>query len=108
MEAKFCHICARELAMRYPGCFDPADPPEYIKAQMRISHGTIRAWEAANGVPIDSVREIFRRRSVSRTAKAIAAFVGWPVEDLFPQGYFIVRNHKSQKRDAHRLNEGAL
>jgi len=33
---KFCFQCARALALRYPGCYLPEDPPEYIRAEQHL------------------------------------------------------------------------
>lgn len=77
-----------------------------IKARMRISHGSVRAWEVANGLPKDAVRDTFRGRFSQRTARAIAHFVGVPFAQLFP-GRTIIRDATSRKRESHRLNAGA-
>lgn len=34
MEAKFCPFCGRAYQPRYPNCYDPADPPDYIKVDL--------------------------------------------------------------------------
>jgi lambda repressor-like predicted transcriptional regulator len=81
--------------------------PHFIKAKMRVSFGTVRAWEIANGLPVDSVRDVFRGRQVRRTAQAIADFAGVPLDALFPGRFNMVRQRKSHSRDLHRLNAKA-
>lgn len=82
--------------------------PEDIKAALRKEFGTVKAFEAAHGLPADSVRDVLRGRSVRRTAVAIAESLKKPVGTLFP-GRFKdgKRDHKSRKRDSHGLNAGA-
>lgn len=45
---------------------------EDIKAGLRKRFGTVRAFEVARGLPLESVADVLRGRSVKRTAQAIA------------------------------------
>lgn len=80
--------------------------PEIIKARIRMVHGTIVAFEKANGISRDSVRGLLGGRPLRRTANAIAKLMGVSMDELFP-GRFMPPVYKSRKRDAHRLNKKA-
>ena len=75
-----------------------------IKAKIRIAYGSVAAFELANRLPRDSVRDVLRDRSVRRTAEAVAKFMDLPLNDLFP-GRYTQADDTSLKRDSHRLNE---
>ena len=46
---------------------------EDIKAALRKRHGSVRAFEAGQGLPVNSVSDVLRGRTVSRAIAAIAA-----------------------------------
>lgn len=83
---------------------DPGLHPELIKARIRIAHGSVAAFELANGLPRRSVRDVLRGRTIRRAADAVAKFVNVPLNDLFPGRYFAGDN-TSHLGDSHRLNE---
>lgn len=79
--------------------------PALIKAELTIQFGSVKAFEEAKQLPVDSVRDVLRGRSVRQAADAIAAALDKSIEDLFPGRFaYPERDHKSRKRDAHRLN----
>lgn len=77
-----------------------------IKAALRITHGSVRAFEREQELPEDSVRDVLRGRTVRRTAEAISKAIGQPVDVLFPGRFAPLRSvavdNTSQNRDAHR------
>jgi lambda repressor-like predicted transcriptional regulator len=77
--------------------------PGLIKARLRMEFGSVEAFERQKGLARHSVRDVLRGRAVRRTAQAIADAMGMSISDLFP-GRFISTDHKSLKRDSHRLN----
>ena len=62
-----------------------APHPETIKAQLRMKHGTLLAFEVAKGLPKNSTKDVLRGRSVARTEQAIADELGKPLHILFPR-----------------------
>ncbi|HUO23663.1 MAG TPA: helix-turn-helix domain-containing protein [Caulobacteraceae bacterium] len=82
--------------------------PEDIKAQLRKGYGSARAFERAENLPLDSVRDVLRGKPSRRTAEAIAAYVGKPIDRLFPGRFKGTKaDNTSRNRDTHRLNGGA-
>ncbi|MGI8839718.1 MAG: helix-turn-helix domain-containing protein [Caulobacteraceae bacterium] len=79
--------------------------PENIKAELRKRFGTVKAFEAANGLGVDSVRDVLRGRSARKTAEAIANALESPLTALFPGRFAQLEQDTSRKRDAHRLNQ---
>jgi len=77
--------------------------PEDVKAEIRKRYGTVKAFEAAEGLPPTSVRDVLRGRPSRRTAQAIANCLGRPIATLFPGRFSVEAEDTSQKRDAHRL-----
>ena len=88
---------------------------ELIKAELRIQFGTLRAFEEVKGLAPDSVRDVLRGRSSSRTETAIAAALNKPVHRLFPHRHAVPNpGESSTNRDntrsggnAHRLSAKA-
>lgn len=78
--------------------------PEIIKARIRMGHGSVAAFELANGLPRASVRDVLRGRSVRRTAEAVAKFLNSNLNDVFP-GRYLSEDDTSPFRDSHRLND---
>lgn len=78
---------------------------ELIKADLRIKYGSLRAFEAAEKLPHDSVRDVLRGRQSARTQVAIAKALGKPVLKLFPRHRPPVPKlgESSTKRDCTRL-----
>lgn len=92
-----------------------ASHKERIKAELRIQFGTLRAFEVSEGLPHDSVRDVLRGRSSTRTETAIAKALNKPVHILFPHRHAVPQaGESSTKRDdthlkanAHRLSAEA-
>lgn len=82
----------------------PALHPELIKARIRMRHGSVAAFELANGLPRRSVRDVLRGRSIRRAAVAVAKFLDVEPNDLFP-GRYPAADNTSPSGDSHRLNE---
>ena len=78
--------------------------PEDVRAAIRKEHTSLRAFEAANELPTDSVRDVLRGKRSRRTAEIVARFIGRPLNEVFPHHFDSFGEHKSRKRDAHRLN----
>jgi len=45
---------------------------EDVKAALRKRHGSVRAFEMKRGLPLDSVSDVLRGRTVAQTIKAVA------------------------------------
>jgi lambda repressor-like predicted transcriptional regulator len=82
--------------------------PEDIKAAIRKLHGSLLAFERVRGLPRGSARDVLRGKSVTNTAKAIAAELDASVHELFPDRFLsLIRDNSSRAADAHRLNAEA-
>jgi lambda repressor-like predicted transcriptional regulator len=82
---------------------------EDIKAAIRKRHGSLAAFEREKGLPAESVRDVLRGKTASKTAVAIADEIGVSVQQLFP-GRFqsLIRDDVSETNaPAHRLSAGA-
>lgn len=88
---------------------------ETLKAELRIRHGSLRAFEEKRNLTPDSVRDVLRGRASRHAETAIAAELGKPVHELFPERYRAPiagdsstnRDDTCQARDAHRLSAEA-
>lgn len=84
---------------------------EEIKAELRIAHGSLKAFEAKQGLPEGSVKDVLRGRSSSPTEKAIASALKRPLHELFPSRYpdesSLKVDHSDVSRRVHRLTAGA-
>ncbi|PZO04020.1 MAG: hypothetical protein DCF29_11070 [Alphaproteobacteria bacterium] len=84
---------------------------ETIKAEIRMKHGTVAAFEEAEGLPEGSVKDVLRGRSSARTEGAIANLLKLPMHKVFPRRYGTASStngdNNPHKRDAHRLTAEA-
>lgn len=88
---------------------------ETLKAELRIRHGSLRAFEEKRNLTPDSVRDVLRGRASRHAEAAIADELGKPVHEIFPTRYAAPkagdsstkRDDKPQMRDAHRLSAEA-
>lgn len=86
---------------------------ETMKAQIRIRHGSLRAFELKHELAADSVRDVLRGRASRHAEIAIAEELGRPVHELFPHRYrapkpgdsSTIRDNTQRVRDAHRLSK---
>lgn len=85
---------------------------EDIKSGLRKRYGSLAAFEAREGLPDGSVKDVLRGRSSARTESAIAVALKKTVHDLFPRRYgrrdsSTKVDDSRTKPDAHRLTAGA-
>lgn len=87
---------------------------EHIKADIRERHGSLVAFEAKRGLPVGSVKDVLRKRSIAKTEQAISEELGQPLHILFPWRYVPMAGESSTKEDSksvlrsHRQIDGAV
>jgi lambda repressor-like predicted transcriptional regulator len=74
---------------------------EDVKATIRKKFGSVKAFEAANGLPRGSVYEVFRNRRWAKVEKAINDVIGYPSQELSE------KTDSKLEANAHRLNAKA-
>jgi len=80
------------------------DHPEDIKSALRKRHGSVSAFARARELPLHSVRDVLRGRSVAQTAQAIANELGISTQDLSPDRFASHNRDSSAGVAAHRIN----
>lgn len=83
--------------------------PEEVKCRLRIKFGTLRNFERANDLPLDSARDALRCRTSGKTLDAIREALGFKKLTIMSRpkrNKRILDENSSAKSACHRLNEG--